>query len=133
MGAASRSTATCGDVRSTAVRDAARGTLTGFSIDCWHEIDARMAVKTSYQMMPDVKALFDSLRSGNADIAVSDLFYSTERDQEFDFSYPIMQVGFQIMVRDTGDTRRRPRCGRCWHCYFRARASSGSASRWCSS
>jgi polar amino acid transport system substrate-binding protein len=78
--------------------------LTGFSIDFWHEIDARMAVKTSYQMMPDVKALFASLRSGNADIAVSGLFYSTERDREFDFSYPIMQAGFQIMVRDTGDT-----------------------------
>jgi polar amino acid transport system substrate-binding protein len=80
------------------------GALTGFSIDLWNEIAARVGVKTSYQMTPDTKGLFDSLRSGNADIAVSGLFYSRERDREFDFSYPIMEVGLQVMVRDTGQT-----------------------------
>ena len=80
------------------------GTLTGFSVDLWNEIAARLGVKASYQMTPDVNALFDSLRSGNADIAVSGLFYSTERDREFDFSYPIMEAGLQIMVRETGET-----------------------------
>lgn len=109
------------------------GTLTGFSIDLWNEIAARLGVKTSYQMTPDVNALLASLRSGNADIAVSGLFYSTERDREFDFSYPIMQAGLPIMVRDTGRLRRPPRYGPCWHCYFRARASPDSASRWYSS
>jgi polar amino acid transport system substrate-binding protein len=80
------------------------GALTGFSIDLWNEIAARVGVKTSYQMTPDTKGLFDSLRSGNADIAVSGLFYSRERDREFDFSYPIVEVGLQVMVRDTGQT-----------------------------
>ncbi|CAE6762738.1 Membrane-bound lytic murein transglycosylase F [Paraburkholderia domus] len=77
--------------------------LNGFSIELWNEVAVRIGVKTRYQMTSDVKTLFDSLRSGNADIAVSGLFYSTERDREFDFSYPIMEVGLQIMVRDKGE------------------------------
>jgi len=79
------------------------GKLTGFSIELWNEIAARLQVKSDFQVQPDVNTLFDSLRSGNADIAVSGLFYSTERDREFDFSYPIMEAGLQIMVRDTGE------------------------------
>jgi len=67
------------------------GTLTGFSIELWNEIASRLQVKSSFQVTPDVSALFDTLRSGNADIAVSGLFYSTERDNEFDFSYPIIE------------------------------------------
>ena len=33
---------------------------------------------------------------------VSGIFYSTERDREFDFSYPILEAGLQVMVRDEG-------------------------------
>lgn len=80
------------------------GALTGFSIELWNEIAGRLGVKTTYQVMPDVNAVFDSLRFGNADIAVSSLFYTSERDREFDFSYPIMEAGLQVMVRNTGET-----------------------------
>lgn len=80
------------------------GVLTGFSIELWNEIAGRLGVKTTYQVMPNVNAVFDSLRSGNADIAVSSLFYTSERDREFDFSYPIMEAGLQVMVRNTGET-----------------------------
>ncbi len=33
------------------------GTLIGFSVDLWNAIAARLKVKTSYQIMPDVGAL----------------------------------------------------------------------------
>ena len=64
--------------------------LTGFSIDLWNEIARRLQVDTHYDVAPDVNALFQTLRDGEADVAVSGLFYSVERDREFDFSYPIM-------------------------------------------
>ena len=32
------------------------GTLTGFSVDLWNAIAARLKVKTSYQIVPDVGA-----------------------------------------------------------------------------
>ena len=78
------------------------GSLSGFSIDLWDEIAVRLGVETSYHTEQDVAGLFDSLRNGTADAAVSGLFYSVERDQEFDFSYPIIQTGLRIMVRETG-------------------------------
>lgn len=79
------------------------GELTGFSIELWNEIARRLGVETTYRTMPDVNAVFDSLRSGNAEVAVSGLFYTSERDREFDLSYPIMEVGLQVMVRNTGE------------------------------
>ncbi|MFP6562064.1 transporter substrate-binding domain-containing protein [Paraburkholderia sp. B3] len=79
------------------------GQLTGFSIDLWTEIATRLHLQTHYDVTPNVNALFQTLRADKADIAVSGLFYSVERDREFDFSYPIMEAGLRVMVRDTGE------------------------------
>ena len=77
------------------------GTLTGFSVDLWNAIAARLKLKTSYQIMPDVGALEQAMRSKNADLTLS-VFITSARDEVFDFSLPIMEAGLQIMVRDTG-------------------------------
>ena len=79
------------------------GTLTGFSIDLWNAIAARLKVKTSYQIVPDVSHLEDALRSKSADLTVG-LFITSARDTDFDFSIPTLQAGLQIMVRDIGQT-----------------------------
>jgi ABC-type amino acid transport substrate-binding protein len=105
------------------------GSLTGFSTELWNEAAARLDVKTSYQLMPDVKAFFESLRSRNADIAVSGLFYTSERDREFDFSYPIMEVGLQVMVRDASGTAAPDALRDLLKLVFRARRLSGSRAR----
>jgi len=76
--------------------------LTGFSIDLWNEIAARLKLTTSYQVAPDIDTLLGSLRARRADVIVTGIFYSTERDREFDYSYPIMEAGLQVMVRDEG-------------------------------
>ena len=79
------------------------GVLTGFSIELWNAIDARLQGRTSFQMASDVTALLEAVRSKKADVAVSGLFYTSERDKEFEFSYPILNAGLQVMVRDTGE------------------------------
>ena len=79
------------------------GTLTGFSVDLWNAIAARLKLKTSYQIVPDVGALEEAMRSKSADISLG-LFITSARDQDFDFSVPTLQAGQQIMVRDTGET-----------------------------
>jgi polar amino acid transport system substrate-binding protein len=58
------------------------GQLTGFSIDIWNEIAARLKLRTNYQMMPDVDTLLNSLRSNRVDVIATGTFYSTERDRE---------------------------------------------------
>ncbi|MFZ2061760.1 MAG: transporter substrate-binding domain-containing protein [Candidatus Binatus sp.] len=79
------------------------GTLTGFSVDLWNAIAARLKVKSSFQIEPDVSHLEEALRSKNADLIVG-IFITSARDTDFDFSIPTLQAGLQIMVRDTGQT-----------------------------
>jgi polar amino acid transport system substrate-binding protein len=78
------------------------GSLTGFSIELWNAIAARLKLKSSCQIMPDGKALEDAMRSKRADIVVSPVMITSARDEIFDFSHPIIQAGLQVMVRDTG-------------------------------
>lgn len=77
--------------------------LTGFSIDLWEEVAARLKTKSDFQMASEVAAGFDALRSKQVDLIVSGVLITPERDQEFDFSYAILEAGQQIMVRSAGD------------------------------
>ena len=77
------------------------GTLTGFSVDLWNAIAARLKAKTSYQVMPDVSHLEEAMRSKNADVGLG-LYITSARDEVFDFSIPTLQAGLQVMVNDTG-------------------------------
>lgn len=74
------------------------GSLTGFSIDLWNAIAARMNTKTDYQLIPDVATLIEVMRTKKADIVASPVVITAARDQEFDFSFPTMQYGLQIMT-----------------------------------
>jgi len=44
------------------------------------------------------------MRSRRVDVVAAPVVITAARDEEFDFSFPIMQAGMQIMVRDTGET-----------------------------
>ena len=79
------------------------GALTGFGIDLWNAIAARLKRKTIYQIAPDIGALEEAMRSKTADVTLA-LFITSSRDEEFDFSYPILEAGLQIMVRDAHQT-----------------------------
>lgn len=76
--------------------------LTGFGIDIWQEVAARLQLRTEYlkEPAPDDAAL----RANDVDVLVSPVFITAERDRTFDFSYPILEAGQQVMVRDTGET-----------------------------
>ena len=78
------------------------GELTGFSIDLWKEVAARLKVDSVYEKAPTPSAGFAALRSKQADLAVSAILVTVERDREFDFSYPILEAGQKVMVRDIG-------------------------------
>jgi polar amino acid transport system substrate-binding protein len=78
------------------------GAWTGFSIDLWEAVAARLKTKSEYLVAPGVAEAFDALRAGKADILVSGFFITAERDRNFDFSHSIAESGQQVMVRDTG-------------------------------
>jgi polar amino acid transport system substrate-binding protein len=79
-----------------------QGRLSGFSIELWNAISERLNAKTSYQTAPDVRALLEEIRSGRADAGISAISITSAREQEFDFSQPMMNAGLQIMVRGQG-------------------------------
>jgi len=82
------------------------GSLDGFSIDLWNAIAARMQIKTTnFYVVPghDTSAMWENVksevRSGGFDVLVTPVFINSARDAEYDFSYPVMETGLQIMVR----------------------------------
>jgi polar amino acid transport system substrate-binding protein len=77
------------------------GSLTGFNIELWNAIAARLKLKTTYQIAPDVITLEEAMRFKRADLTVAPVLVTSARDEVFDFSYPILEAGMQIMVRDT--------------------------------
>jgi len=76
--------------------------LTGFGIELWEEAASRLKAKTIYLKEP---APTDAaLRANKVDLLVSPVFITVERDRDYDFSYPILDAGQQVMVRGTSET-----------------------------
>ncbi|MDC7787210.1 transporter substrate-binding domain-containing protein [Rhodoplanes sp. TEM] len=78
------------------------GQLGGFSIDLWNAIGERLGARTALQVAPDVRALLEMVRSGNADFGISAISITAAREKEFDFSQPMLNAGLQIMIRGQG-------------------------------
>ncbi len=79
------------------------GNLTGFSVELWDAVAARLKLKTTYQLVPDIVAFEEAMRTKKADIGIIPVFITSARDEVFDFSYPILETGLQIMVRGSGE------------------------------
>jgi len=77
------------------------GILSGFSIELWNSIGERLNRETEYVVMSDVSELLDAVGSGRADLGIAAISITSERENRFDFSQPIMNSGLQILVRGT--------------------------------
>ncbi|WP_220004801.1 transporter substrate-binding domain-containing protein [Bradyrhizobium sp. BR 10261] len=77
------------------------GVLGGFSIELWNSIGKRLNRETEYVVLPDVSELLGAVASGRADLAIAAISITSEREDRFDFSQPIMNSGLQILVRGT--------------------------------
>lgn len=78
------------------------GQLTGFSIDLWNAIAAKLNLQTNYVMAQDVAGAYELMRAKKGDVIAAPSYYTTERDKEFDFTYSVLNAGLLVMVPDTG-------------------------------
>ena len=78
------------------------GQLTGFSIDLWNAIAAKLKLQTNYLTTPDVAAGLEMMRSKQADVAITPTYYTTQRDSEFDYTFSVLNAGWLVMVPETG-------------------------------
>lgn len=76
------------------------GRLTGFSIDLWQSISEEMGTPSRFSVQPNVLGLLAAVKSNRADLGISAISITAERNKDFDFSQPMFESGLQIMVRD---------------------------------
>jgi polar amino acid transport system substrate-binding protein len=78
------------------------GELGGFSIELWKNITQELKVKSIFTKNDNVSELLNSVKSGQADVGISAISVTSQREQDFDFSQPIFDSGLQILVRSQG-------------------------------
>jgi polar amino acid transport system substrate-binding protein len=74
--------------------------LSGFSIDLWRNIANQIGVESKFIEYSSVPQLLSAIKERKANLGISAISITAERQQNFDFSLPIFAGGLQIMVRN---------------------------------
>lgn len=72
-------------------------TYTGFDIELWEEIAKDLGLAFTYNET-DLKGIFEDLVNGHADVALSCITVTEEREKIVDFSHHYLDSGLRIMV-----------------------------------
>jgi polar amino acid transport system substrate-binding protein len=74
--------------------------VSGYSVEIWHEVARRLGVETAWTVLPDLSddAQLAAVVEGRADLAISALAITAEREAKVDFSVPYFDAGLQILV-----------------------------------
>jgi polar amino acid transport system substrate-binding protein len=75
-----------------------KGELSGFSIDLWRNIAREIGVSSKFIVHPTVVDLLSAVEQGKTDFGIAAISITAEREQKFDFSYPMFAGGLQILV-----------------------------------
>ena len=75
------------------------GKLTGFSIELWDAIAAKLGLSSRYIIESNVANLLEAVRDKRAEVGIAGISITAERDKHYDFSQPMLVAGLQIMVR----------------------------------
>jgi polar amino acid transport system substrate-binding protein len=81
--------------------------LNGFSVDLWNELARRMRVQSTWTVVATHADLLETVRRGDADVAIGALVLSPQGEQLVDFSHPYFNSGLQIMVRAQNESSFR--------------------------
>lgn len=76
-----------------------QGQYTGFSVDLWKELAKTMEMDYELYGVTSLAKLLDEVDRKAADIGLSGISITSKREENFDFSYPILESGLQILVR----------------------------------
>ena len=77
-----------------------KGKLTGFSVELWQKIAQQLGAKSTLTVYPNLPKTFLAVEQWTADLAISAISITAEREQKFDFSYPMFASGLKILVRN---------------------------------
>jgi polar amino acid transport system substrate-binding protein len=78
------------------------GTLTGFSVELWHELSRQLKVNSDFVVKASVKDLLQAVKSKEVHLGISAVSITAEREVDFDFSQPMFDAGLQILTPAQG-------------------------------
>jgi polar amino acid transport system substrate-binding protein len=78
------------------------GTLTGFSVELWHELSSQLKVNSDFVVKASVKDLLQAVKSKEVHLGISAVSITAEREIDFDFSQPMFDAGLQILTPAQG-------------------------------
>lgn len=71
----------------------------GFSIDLWAALAQQLELPYDFVKVESVQQQLDALRQGEADVAITGISITRERETMVDFTQPYFDAGLQIMTR----------------------------------
>jgi polar amino acid transport system substrate-binding protein len=74
--------------------------LTGFSVELWEKIAEQIGQKFTLTMYPTLAQTLSAVEQNKADLAIAAISITAEREQKFDFSYPMFASGLKILIRN---------------------------------
>jgi polar amino acid transport system substrate-binding protein len=78
------------------------GTLTGFSVELWHELSRQLKMNSDFVIKASVKDLLQAVHSREVHLGISAVSITAEREIDFDFSQPMFDAGLQILTPAQG-------------------------------
>ncbi len=76
-----------------------RGQYTGFSMELWQKVAAELGKTSKIVVYPTLPEMLSAVQEQKVDAAIAAISITAEREQIFDFSYPMFNSGLQILVR----------------------------------
>lgn len=93
------------------VQKDADGRYGGYSFELWERIERKLGRTSEVREFGNVTALLDGVASGAVDVAVADIFVTSDRERRMEFTHPIADGGLRVMVN--ADSRHSLK--RLWH------------------
>ncbi len=75
-----------------------KGELSGFSIDLWRNIANEIGVSSNFIVHPTVVDLLSAVEQSQTNLGIAAISITAEREQKFDFSFPMFASGLQILI-----------------------------------
>lgn len=73
--------------------------LRGYDVEIWEQIAKRLEWTYEWAFYPNIQEVLQAVQEKRADVAITAISMTAERDATLDFSYPYFDSGLQIMVR----------------------------------
>jgi polar amino acid transport system substrate-binding protein len=74
----------------------------GFSIDLWNAVAQRLSLDYEWVEVKNVQEQLDAVQTGQADVAITGISMTAEREKLVDFSHPYFDSGLQILTQPLG-------------------------------